>query len=188
MPSWRRQWLPQLQLGEKIHAFPEGLALFLNKVVDMPVVCMSWCACRVGFLPWCRGRIAWSSLCVGHGVRCPCCSGRVFVYFPVVAQRRLPMVFVTIESPQFSCWQGDRRPCCEGRASWWGPGHRHRARVDPRHQGGEGVAGMPGVLTPRCSATRIDCMLIGMSFYIVCTTTTRTLSAQGQFSRANLCL
>ena len=36
--------------------------------------------------------------------------------------------------------------------------HRHRARVDPRHQGGEGVAATPGVLTPRCSATRIRCM------------------------------
>ena len=28
----------------------------------------------------------------------------------------------------------------------------------PRHQGGEGVAGTPGVLTPRCSATRIRCI------------------------------
>ena len=33
MPSRRRQWLPQLQLGEKI------LVLFLDKVVDTPVVC-----------------------------------------------------------------------------------------------------------------------------------------------------
>ena len=26
----------------------------------------------------------------------------------------------------------------------WGPVHRHTARADPRHQGGEGVAGTPG--------------------------------------------
>ena len=36
--------------------------------------------------------------------------------------------------------------------------HRHKARVETRHQGGEGEAGTPGVLTPRCSATRISCM------------------------------
>ena len=33
---------------------------------------------------------------------------------------------------------------------------------DPRHQGGEGVAGTPGVLTPRSSTTRINCMPIGV--------------------------
>ena len=102
MPSWRRQWLPQLQLGEKILAFPEGLALFKNKVVDMPVVCMSWCACRSSV--FCRGAEAGS-----HGPACaldtvfdvPVALVVQFVYFPVVAQRRLPMVFLTIESPQF---------------------------------------------------------------------------------------
>ena len=40
----------------------------------------------------------------------------------------------------------------------WGLVHRHKARVDPSYQGGEGVAGTPGVLTPRCSATRKRCM------------------------------
>ena len=46
--------------------------------------------------------------------------------------------------------------------------HRRRARVDPRHQGGEGVAGTPGVVTPRCSATRIHCMLLcGMDRHVI---------------------
>ena len=38
-------------------------------------------------------------------------------------------------------WCNDR--CWSGRSSW-GPVHRYRARVDPRHQGGEGVSGTPG--------------------------------------------
>ena len=47
----------------------------------------------------------------------------------------------------------------------WGPVHRHRATVDPSHQGGEGVAGTPGVSTRRCSSARIRfIVLYGTSY------------------------
>ena len=46
--------------------------------------------------------------------------------------------------------------------------HRHRARVDPRHQGAERGGGDAGVSTPRCSATRIRCTLLyGMDRHVI---------------------
>ena len=39
---------------------------------------------------------------------------------------------------------GFRRPCDHAKFTTKGPVHRHRARVDPTHQGEEGVAGTPG--------------------------------------------
>ena len=88
------------------------------------------------------------------------------VNIPDAAQRQFPTVFQTMEIPQLqsidkvfdvpvfrsSCFLGcslcedSRDPRVAAQWSmdaWYGPVHRHRARVDPHHQGCEGVAGSP---------------------------------------------
>ena len=97
-------------------------------------------------------------------------SWRFDVDIPVVTQRPFLMVqpvWRTIEIPQSLF---DKVYDVPGVMVFvgWGPVHRHRARDDPRHQGGEGVAGTAGSLTPRCSATRISCkQLYGMERHVI---------------------
>ena len=99
------------------------ISQLLHKVIDVPV------ACRAGRSHPCRGAEAGS-----HGAACaldtvfdvPVALVVQFVYFPVVAQRRLPMVFVTIVSPQFLVGKVIDVPVVQvvrvGRALCTGPG------------------------------------------------------------------
>ena len=98
-------------------------------------------SCRT--LSWCRCRFPWSTLFVGpwrflvclrQGDRCPCCAGRASSLCRRGGDSRLG---VSTASCGMKLALGSGRALCTGT----GPG------CDPRHQGGEGVAGSPG-LTP----------------------------------------
>ena len=95
----------------------------------MPVVCMSWCACRSSI--FCRGAEAGS-----HGPACaldtvfdvPVALVVQFVYFAVVAQRRLPKVFVTIELHFTATFQRRLSRRVPGHPVWVSRGG-HRTRI-----------------------------------------------------------
>ena len=55
---------------------------------------------------------------------------------------------VTVGVPQLALSLGQVDDMPAGVLTFWGRVHRHTARADPRHQGGEGVAGTPGVRLP----------------------------------------
>ena len=131
---------------------------------------------------WRRGRFPWSSEQI---MRFPCCSPlirwSIFWFSGREESVEIPQLLLVVAwTPLLTCPLVCNNRCWVlivlGRALCTGTG----PLFDPRHQGGEGVAGTPGVLTPRCSATQINCMLIGvygethMSYNIVCTTTTTT--------------
>ena len=108
--------------------------------------------------------------CRTYGGRCLCCVGRasstVAVGEETVILQQLQLVekIVAMRRRRHPCRdaeavshgpacladhgdtpvalrQGDRRPCFEGCVSWWGPVHRHRARVDPAITAGKGWRG-----------------------------------------------
>ena len=135
---------------------------------------------------WRRGRFPWSSELI---MRFPCCSPLIRWSISWLCRSwsagreesvEIPQLLLVAWTPLLTCPLVCNNRCWVlivlGRALCTGTG----PGFDPRHQGGEGVAGTPGVSTPRCSATRINCMLIGvygethMSKNIVCTTTTTT--------------
>ena len=94
---------------------------------------LSWCRCR---FPWSRLFVGpWRFLvCLRQGDRCPCCAGRASSLCRRGGDSRLG---VSTASCGMKLALGSGRALCTGT----GPG------CDPRHQGGEGVAGSPG-LTP----------------------------------------
>ena len=158
----------KLQLNNKAVYTPivaQSLIPMASQTIEIHLLPYTWCRC-----PCCVGRASSTVTVCEETVALPQLqllrTSPDVVDISVVAQRQFPMVLRTIGIPQFHFDKVIDVPVVQvervGRVLCTGSG------FTPCHKGGEGVAETPGVLTPRCSATRNCCMrLCGMSRHVI---------------------